>query len=89
MKKLIAVTFLLVVVGIAANAQTVTNNELKSLLQKSVTYFPKVKEVEQSVQLAEQKLKLTELNKYPDVTLDASYAYIQPKIEIPFGATSF
>ena len=61
MKKLIAVTFLLVVVGIAANAQTVTNNELKSLLQKSVTYFPKVKEVEQSVQLAEQKLKLTEL----------------------------
>ena len=89
MKKLIAVTFLLVVVGIAANAQTVTNNELKSLLQMSVTYFPKVKEVEQSVQLAEQKLKLTELNKYPDVTLDASYAYIQPKIEIPFGANSF
>jgi outer membrane protein TolC len=89
MKKLISTTFLLVVVGVAANAQAVVNNELKSLLQKSVTYFPKVKEVEQSVQLAENKLKLTELNKYPDITIDASYAYVQPKIEVPFGANTF
>jgi hypothetical protein len=45
--------------------------------------------VEQSVQLAENKLKLTTLNKYPDITIDASYAYVQPKIEVPFGATNF
>jgi hypothetical protein len=45
--------------------------------------------VELSVQLAEDKLKLVELNRYPDVTLDASYAYVQPKIEVPFGDKTF
>jgi outer membrane protein TolC len=59
------------------------------LLEKSLTYFPKVKEVEQSVQLAENKLKLTELNKYPDFTIDASYAYVKPKIEVAFGENTF
>jgi outer membrane protein TolC len=48
-----------------------------------------VKEVEQSVQLAENKLKLTELNKYPDITIDASYAYVKPKIEVAFGENTF
>jgi outer membrane protein TolC len=48
-----------------------------------------VKEVEQAVQLAEDKLTLTELNKYPDITMDASYAYVQPKIEVAFGEKTF
>jgi len=41
------------------------------------------------VQLAEDKLTLTELNKYPDITMDASYAYVQPKIEVAFGEKTF
>lgn len=89
MKKLITSAFALLAMFGMANAQGMVNGELKSLLQQSLTYFPKVKEVEQSVQLAEDKLKLTELNKYPDITIDASYAYVQPKIEIPFGAATF
>jgi outer membrane protein TolC len=70
-------------------AQTLINGELKNLLNQSLQYFPKVKEVQQSVQLAEDKLTLTELNKYPDITLDASYAYVQPKIEVAFGEKTF
>ena len=70
-------------------SQSLINNELKNLLNQSLIYFPKVKEVQQSVQLAEDKLALTELNKYPDVTIDASYAYVQPKIEVPFGEKTF
>jgi len=89
MKKLCIALFLFITTINLLSAQTMINAELKGLLQKSVTYFPKVKEVEQSVQLAEQKLKLTELNKYPDVTMDASYAYVRPKIEVPFGANTF
>jgi outer membrane protein len=89
MKKLITSAFAICCLIGMANAQGIVNNELKSLLQHSLTYFPKVKEVEQSVQLAEDKLKLTELNKYPDVTVDASYAYVQPKIEVPFGEKTF
>lgn len=89
MKKVLTTSFAIVVFGLFGNAQNLVNAELKSLLQKSLTYFPKVKEVEESVQLAENKLKLVELNKYPDVTIDASYAYVRPKIEVPFGENSF
>ena len=89
MKKTIIFGFAIFLLSTNVKAQDIANAELKSLLQKSLTYFPKVKEVELSVQLAEDKLKLVELNKYPDVTLDASYAYVQPKIEVPFGEKSF
>ena len=67
-----------------ANAQVKANSELKGLITQSFSYFPKVKEVENTVVTAEQKLTLTQLNKMPDVTADASYAYVKPLIEIPF-----
>lgn len=89
MKKTILFGFALLLFAKTVLAQEIVNPELKSILQKSLTYFPKVKEVELSVKLAEDKLKLAELNKYPDVTLDASYAYVQPKIEVPFGDKTF
>jgi len=89
MKKILITSFALFFFALVSNAQNLVNAELKTLLQKSLTYFPKVKEVEQSVQLAENKLKLTELNKYPDFTIDASYAYVRPKIEVAFGENSF
>jgi len=70
-------------------AQNLINGELKNLLKQSLIYFPKVKEVQETVEMAEAKLALTELNKYPDLTIDASYAYMQPKIEVPFGDKTF
>ena len=70
-------------------AQSLINAELKNLLNQSLLYFPKVKEVEQSVQLAEDKLTLVTLSKYPDISADAGYAYVQPKIEVAFGDKTF
>jgi len=72
-----------------AHAQLSVNDELKNILNKSLTYYPKVKETQESVELAERKLKLTELNAYPDISFDASYAYVQPKIEVAFGDKMF
>lgn len=89
MKKTIILGFASFLFSMNVNAQSIVNNELTDLLQKSLTYFPKVKEVALSVQLAEDKLKLVELNKYPDLTFDASYAYVKPKIEVPFGDKTF
>lgn len=89
MKKRIAILALVIFHYQLTNAQNLVNDELKNLLHQSLNYFPKVKEVQQSVQLAEDKLKLTELNKYPDVTVDASYAYVKPKIEVAFGDNMF
>lgn len=89
MKKIVLCMVVLVSTYTSSMAQTLINGELKNLLNQSLQYFPKVKEVQQSVQLAEDKLTLTELNKYPDITLDASYAYVQPKIEVAFGEKTF
>jgi len=89
MKKIVLCMVVLVSAYTSALSQGLINGELKNLLNQSLQYFPKVKEVQQSVQLAEDKLTLTELNKYPDITMDASYAYVQPKIEVAFGEKTF
>lgn len=89
MKKIVLCLVLVISVYTSSTAQSLINGELKNLLNQSLQYFPKVKEVQQSVQLAEDKLTLTELNKYPDITMDASYAYVQPKIEVAFGEKTF
>jgi outer membrane protein TolC len=88
MKKLCIAFIAFVSVG-KLSAQDLVNSELKSLLTQSLSYFPKVKEVEQTVQIAKDKLKLTELNKYPELDINASYAYIQPKIALEFGGNNF
>jgi outer membrane protein TolC len=89
MKKIVLCMVVLAIAYTSSMAQSLINGELKNLLNQSLQYFPKVKEVQQSVQLAEDKLTLTELNKYPDITMDASYAYVQPKIEVAFGEKTF
>jgi outer membrane protein TolC len=89
MKKIVLCIVVFISTYTSAISQGLINGELKNLLNQSLQYFPKVREVQQSVQIAEDKLTLTELNKYPDITLDASYAYVQPKIEVAFGEKTF
>lgn len=88
MKK-IGIIILFTVAAQAVHAQVTVNNELKSLITQSFGYFPKVKEVEHAVSTAEEKVSLTQLNKFPDVTADASYAYVRPKIELPLNGETF
>lgn len=70
-------------------AQVTSNNELKTLIGQSFSYFPKVKEVQNTVTTAQEKVKLTELNRSPEVTADASYTYVRPKIELPLNGDVF
>ncbi len=88
MKKICITTFLLFI-ALLSQAQVTVNNELKSLITQSFGFFPKVKEVEQTVATAGEKIALTQLNKFPDVTADASYAYVKPKIELPLNGENF
>ena len=76
-------------------AQVNANAELKSLINQSFTNFSKVKEVENTVKTAEEKLKLNSLNKTPDVNFNIGYNFIMPKIsfningrEIQFAPTN-
>lgn len=78
-----------IILPMLTKAQVKSNAELKGLIAKSFGYFPKIKEVENSVATAQEKLNLTQLNKMPDVTADASYNYIQPKIVIPINGVDF
>lgn len=66
-------------------AQVSVNPELKNLISESFGYFPKVKEIQNTITTAEEKLALTQLNKMPDITADASYSYIRPKIVVPIS----
>jgi outer membrane protein TolC len=77
---LLAVSF----VSSSMMAQVTSNKELQGLITQSFGYFPKVKEVQNTVSTAEQRLALTQLEKQPVVTGDASYNFVMPKIVIPF-----
>ena len=88
MKKIL-ITIGCIVTVLFSQAQVTLNNELKGLISQSFSYFPRVKEVQNTVATAEEKLTLTGLNKYPDVTADASYAYVRPKIELPLNGNNF
>ncbi len=87
MKKLFIMTIALL--PALANAQVRVNAELKGLITKSFGYFPKIREAENNIATAQQKLNLTQISKLPEVTGDASYNYIKPKIVIPINGVDF
>ena len=66
------------------NAQVFVKEELKSLVLQSFDFFPAIKESENFVNIAEQKMVLAKTND-PYINADVSYNYLQPKIEIPFS----
>lgn len=69
-------------------AQVKANNELRSLIGVSFTYFPRVKEVENTILTAKEKIDLVGIDK-PTVDGNLSYRYVRPKIEVPIGGSAF
>lgn len=66
----------------AAMAQVQANEELKALINQAFGYFPKVKEAENSIATAQEKLEIAQ-NKSPEIEGIASYNFVQPKITLP------
>ena len=67
-------TILIVLVGLMptiVRAQLSINSDLKTLIQKSISYFPKLKETELSFQSGKEKLKIAKSAYYPNVLLNA------------------
>lgn len=81
MKKYL-VTTSLIIVAITARAQVTSNNELKGLIDGSFSYYPRVKEATNQVDIAEKRLDVAQTN-LPTINGNASYEYIQPKITLP------
>ncbi len=65
-------------------AQVNSNAELKNLINKSFDYFPKVKEVENTVLTAEAKMDLVKLNDQPFASASAGYSYVWPVAKVTF-----
>lgn len=83
MKKQLFISFLLFSgITSAAYSQVQTNAALKTLINQSFSYFPTLKEADNSIIAAEQRVQLAEL-KVPEVNGNASYNYIRPKITLP------
>ncbi len=86
--KRIFIVALVICTGAISKAQAPVNHELSQLINRSFGYFPNIKEAQNAAVSAQQRLELTEISNLPTVSGDASYAYVQPKIVLPFPTGS-
>lgn len=84
MKKILFILTFAIAAISRSSAQVQINSELKDLINHSFNYFPNIKEAENGVTSAQQRIELTRLSNLPTVSADASYDYVQPKIQLPF-----
>ncbi len=80
--KRIFITIIAVAFLQGAQAQANTSTELKGLINQSFGYFPRIKEVENTIETAKQRLEIAK-NNLPVVDANASYNFVEPKILLP------
>ena len=68
--------------SLSINAQVNSNSELKGIIGQSFNYYPRIKEAQNQVDIAEKRLDVTKTN-LPTIDVNASYEYVQPKIMLP------
>lgn len=76
-------TAVLVMISFAAAAQQ-PNADLKNLINRSFSYFPKFRELEQTVVVNRQRVELAALGNRPVISASGLYNYMAPVPEIPF-----
>ncbi len=76
------ITFTLLYASIIATAQTQVSSELKGIINQSFTYYPKVQEAQNQIDIAQKRIDAAKTN-LPTVDLNSSYEYVQPKIILP------
>lgn len=81
MKKILLISSLSLL-AVSLEAQVQTNSELKTLINQSFGYFPKIKEAENGIHTAQEKLEIAQTN-MPTVEGTVSYNFVQPKITLP------
>lgn len=88
MKKLVVNLSLVLFAHTALMAQA--NDELKSLITKSFSYFPRVKELTVASDISQQRIELAQKNFLPSLSGTASYNYLNPisQSTIPTGPTT-
>jgi outer membrane protein TolC len=70
--------YMLIICVLFARWAGAQNTELKTLINDAFTYFPKLKEIQQNEQIANERLKGIESNRYPTVNGSVGYNYVNP-----------
>ena len=83
MKKIITLAMFLIVQQ-SIYAQIKTNSELKELINRSFSYFPKIKEADNAIITATERVALTKLNNSVAVNATGSYTFIDPVPSVVF-----
>jgi len=81
MKKIL-ITVITIASAYFIQAQATVNAELKGLINQSFAYFPRIKEAENTVETAKQRLEIAK-NNLPVLDANASYNFVEPKIVLP------
>lgn len=89
MKKIISITLVLAAVA-SAQAQQV-NAELKTLIEKTFSYSPQLKDAGEAVTASELKTGLVKTGYVPTLNAAATYSYVWPvgEAQIPTGPGTF
>jgi outer membrane protein len=72
------------IAGIAGAQTTVVNPDLKALINKSFSYFPKMKELQQQVQTNVYRAEATQSGYLPTVSANVGYTYLAPISQVLF-----
>ena len=80
--KLIITLFMVVNFVLAQN--TPINNDLKTLINQSFNYFPKMKELQQQVQTNTYKEQASKSGYLPSISANAGYMYVAPISQVQF-----
>ncbi|MBX9780804.1 MAG: TolC family protein [Chitinophagaceae bacterium] len=83
MKKIIILAMFLIAQQ-SITAQVKTNGELKELINRSFSYFPKIKEADNAILTATERVALTKLNNSVTVNATGSYTFIDPVPSVVF-----
>lgn len=72
-------------IGSFVNAQTVSiNSDLKTLINQSFSYFPKMKELQQQVETNTYRAEGTKSGYLPTISANAGYMYVAPISQVLF-----
>jgi outer membrane protein TolC len=88
MKKLFLSALSIALFTLQMQAQVQVNNDLKKLINHSFGYFPKLKEAENSVITAEDKIALMQTASNPTVGAQAQYLYMAPVSKVTFPGST-
>ncbi len=88
MKKIFLSTLSIALFTVQMQAQVQVNTELKKLITHSFGYFPKLKEAENSVITAEDKIALIQTTANPTIGAQAGYLYMAPVSKVVFPGST-